>query len=272
MKHWAKRMLLGVWLIASISTLAKGAGAEFEVRVEDPESLLGERDADFKRTVEAAAEEWAGHLAGEARIDVLVILKPGEGRASCRCPSMVEIGKHGANRLFEPSAIAKLKGREVNTGGQPDVEITVMGAYLKDLWFDPEPEKREAVIPRDKLDALSLFMHEIAHAIGFNGWLDEKTGKPVSDMVSTYDQRVIFEEGRFYFVGLRAMKVYGGPVPLSTETNNYHHVGLKGVEYPEMLVDDLMNGVVFQREDRFSITPLDLAILADAGVELRGGQ
>ncbi len=101
---------------------------------------------------------------------------------------------------------------------------------------------------------------------------EDKGGVVVSTrLLSEYDRKVLVEDGRFHFVGLRAMKPYGGPVPLSTGGNNYQHPGLKGVAYPAILSSDLMSGVEFERERRFSISPLNLAMLADIGVPVKAG-
>jgi hypothetical protein len=53
-------------------------------------------------------------------------------------------------------------------------------------------------------------------------------------------------------------------VPLTY--GNYHHFGNADPRPGSDLIPDLMNGVVFFRGQRYNISPLDLALLADVGV------
>jgi hypothetical protein len=119
---------------------------------------------------------------------------------------------------------------------------------------------------------MSVFLHELGHALVFNGWLDPATGELEGGAMSTYDRHVINDGRSFYFVGLNAMRVHGGPVRLGRTHNNYHHVG-DTPEGPDAgLADDLMNGIVFERGRRYAISELDLAILADTEATAKRGR
>ena len=243
------------------------SGIVFRIEIADPDGRLKEFGPAFKENLQAAADLWGEQLEGQASINVRVNLVSAPGRAISRAPTTVLIKKIGKNSLQETSVSAKLNGRY--NGDRTDIEITVSADYLKDFWFDPAPRQRIEPLPVRKFDAVSLFLHELAHGIGMNGWLDVETGDLAGNDVSTYDRFVIYADGRFYFVGLEAMKVFGGPVPLSRTTNNYHHVGQKDRGKANELKDDLMCGVVFQRGQRFAISPLDLAIMADCGIPVK---
>jgi hypothetical protein len=242
------------------------AGVVFRVTLEDPSNLLGENALPFRSNLLAAADLWSRCLNGKTNIDVLVKIVPGPGRATTRCPKPTFVKKVGSNALYEPSACTKVRTGHADTSGQPDIEMTIRGDYLAEFWFDPAPRERTAPVARDRFDAVSLFLHELAHGLGFNGWIDPATGELGGEALSTYDRFVVYDQGEFYFVGLRAMKANGGPLLLSRRNNNYHHLGREGEDCPESLRTDLMNGVLFEDGRRYSISPLDLAILEDCGM------
>ncbi len=245
------------------------AGVAFRVVIEDTSNLLGETARPFRDNLLAAANLWSRCLDGKATIDVLVKVVPGPGRAVTRCPRMSFLKKVGRNSLYEPSACAKVRGKQVDTGGQPDIEMTIRGGYLAKFGFDPAPRERTAPVAPKCFDAVSLFLHELAHGLGFNGWLNLATGELEGEELSTFDRFVIYDRGEFYFVGLKAMKANGGPVFLSRRNNNYHHLGREGEDCPESLRTDLMNGLFFEDGRRYSISPLDLAILEDCGMPIK---
>lgn len=247
-------------------------GVTFHVLVDDSSGLLGKNAPLFRENLLAAAELWSRHLKGAVTLNLRVKVVPGAGRAYARCPHPVAIKKVGANHLYEPSAYAKLRSGVSKDDGAFDIEMTVMGDYLKEFWFDPSPRERTATPPpasERRFDAVSLFLHEIAHGLGMDGWLDPKTGELREARLSTYDRFVVYDGGEFYFVGLRAMKAHGGPLFLSRKNNTYHHLGREGAGCPEDLRTDLMNGVIFQYGRRYSISPLDLAILEDCGLPVK---
>ena len=67
---------------------------------------------------------------------------------------------------------------EIRTGvdpndAAPDLYLKFQPSYLTgELWFDPAPQAQNVPVPSDKTDAYSIILHELTHAIGFNGWRD----------------------------------------------------------------------------------------------------
>jgi hypothetical protein len=123
-------------------------------------------------------------------------------------------------------------------------------------------------VPGDKLDAMSVLLHELGHALAFNGWIDPRTGRNDGSFASTYDRWVTFDGTDFFFNGPAATKAWGRPVPLAKTNNNYHHVCDKPAGRDAPLKADLMNGVVLEYGKRYAIGDLDLAILADCGIPI----
>jgi hypothetical protein len=141
--------------------------------------------------------------------------------------------------------------------------------YFKTLWFDPDPKTRKAPVPRDKLDALSIFLHELGHAMGFNGFMDPSTGAFSGKCVSTYDRWVARSGTEYFFNGPAAVKLHGHSIPLARRTNNYHHLGDNVPGVDPRLRYDLMNGVFMEYGRRYTISPLDVAILEDCGLPVK---
>jgi hypothetical protein len=121
-------------------------------------------------------------------------------------------------------------------------------------------------VPIDKTDAESIFTHEFGHIFGFNGNRDQSTGALVSNIESTFDALVSVLNNSPYFIGSNAENAYGGPVPLTV--GNMYHVGNQSGPGAELATypADLMNGVVFYRGTRYTISALDTAIAADLGL------
>jgi len=122
-------------------------------------------------------------------------------------------------------------------------------------------------VPNDKLDGMSVMLHELGHAMGFNGRLDPKTGRPSGGEISTYDRLVEYDGKDFFFTGPNAVKAYGKKIPLSHTVTNYHHFGEPGPKLDRKLKEDLMNGIVMQYGRRYEISALDIGVLADCGLE-----
>jgi hypothetical protein len=143
------------------------------------------------------------------------------------------------------------------------------------LWFDPNPAARTAPVAANKTDAMSVFLHEMGHAIAFNGWRDGTVvPQPTANQdqpglldESTFDKNIQVSSGNVLFYGPEAMARYNGqPVPITL--GNPNHLGnsvASGLPGSD-LIPDLMNGVVFTNGQRYDISALDVAILADSEV------
>jgi hypothetical protein len=170
--------------------------------------------------------------------------------------------------VIEEGMPHELRTGEDPNGATPDVEIVFDPDYAKTMWWDPKPRSRTRPVPSDKLDALSVVLHELGHAIGFNGRLDPKTGSPTGGEISTYDRWVEYDGKDFFFTGPTATNIYRKKIPLSRTATNYHHFGEPGPGLDRKLKEDLMNGIVMQYGRRYEVSALDLAILADCGLEV----
>jgi hypothetical protein len=110
-------------------------------------------------------------------------------------------------------------------------------------WFFDTSFDTGGDIPEGATDALSTALHELGHVLGV------APGGAFARLI---------EDG--HFVGQRAMAVYGGPVPLA---DAYGHIA------EDVTIDGLtpIMATGRYRGERYVITRLDVAMLADLGYE-----
>lgn len=259
---------------ASLFLLERRARAqvEFKVTFQDLPAEFQPIQRQIEANILAAARMWAEPIdAKPCTIDILFRVDAGANRGSGRSFTTAPLDgeKHGDKKVMEQGWAAEMRtGKDAN-GDDPDVELVLEPGYMRTLWWDPGPTVRKARIPVNKLDAVTVMLHELGHALAFNGWVDPRSGANDKDVASTYDRWVTYDGANFFFNGPAAKKLWGGPVPLARTNNNYHHVCDKPQGAQAKLKDDLMNGVTFGNGRRYQIGVMDLAILADCGVPLK---
>lgn len=237
----------------------------FSVSFDDPNGDLTAAAGLIESHVIAAGERWAGHLIGNANIEVIVRTSTATPYAEGRSLTSSFVRSNGTYNVFEQGMAAEIRTGMDPNGATADVEIDINPTYVYDeLWFDPDPNARVATVDINRTDAMSTFLHEFGHALGFNGWINGTTGVFPGDFQSTLDEHLRFENDNFYFDGPEAMDVYGAPVPMTFGSPS--HVANFGPRPGEDLLLNLMNGLVFYRGSRYDIEPINIAILRDAGV------
>jgi hypothetical protein len=243
------------------------ADLTFNVVFNDPLGLGAPFYSDITAHVQAAGAEWDAHLEGTASLEVMVEISDTILRATGRSLTSSFVGTHGAFNVFEQGVAAEIRTGIDPNAELPDIELVINPSYLADeLWFDPDPSQRTAAVPIDRTDAMSVLLHELGHALAFNGFLDPATGAHTGPFESTFDQWTVFDGTGFFFHGPEAMALYGDPVPLTL--TSYPHVGNELPLPGDDLILDLMNGVVFFRGDRYEISALDVAMVADTGLPI----
>jgi hypothetical protein len=263
---------VGVFCAFFLSVSQAHAAVNVSVSFDDPLNQLTSVAANIEQHVIAAGTWWGYYLDGNASIEVVVKTSAAVPYAEGRSLTSSFVGNNGSLDVFEQGMVGELRSGSDPNGATPDVEILLNPDYaLNELWYDPDPTGRTATVDGNRTDAMSTFLHEFGHAIGFAGWIHPTLGTYPGNYQSTYDEHVLFDGSNFYFTGVAASIINQGSVPLTF--GNVAHVGNFAPRPGENLVLDLMNGLVFYRGTRYYVSTLDLAMLQDIGVPLvdRGG-
>jgi hypothetical protein len=211
---------------------------------------------------------WSNALAGNATANVQVSIVEGtsSGRAQGGNGTSGFLGTFDGRDVFEPGVAYELRtGKEL---GRPDedIHIDIEKAYLlNQLFLDSTPETAND-IPLLRVDALSVLVHEVGHGLGFIGYYDEADDTFDFGANTPYDTRIRQISGETYFEGPNVTAVFGGDLPLTD--NNYTHYGNTSAN-PVGSSDPLtglMNGVAYYTGYRYTISSLDLAVMADLGL------
>lgn len=256
---------------------AGAASFLYTIEIDDAGGLLTAQHEALRAATRAALDEWARYIqsAGTLRVQLLVA-RTISGRFGGRSVTNVSIGPcvHQAApcTLTREQAINRFLTGMANPAspGLPDVEIDVDPNYVQsELWFDPDPVARTAIVPNNRLDAISVIIHELGHAFGFNGFRSRVDGSVQGTFLSTYDDQITLKMGQPLFTGPKTVVMFGGPLPLtiSSPTQNIYHYG--NAATPSPINKALMNGIVYEYGRRYPIAPFDVAVLEDSGVPIR---
>jgi hypothetical protein len=259
-----------VVLSSLVAAGSKGA-ITWDVSVNDPGSTFQGYYAPIESNLSAALSEYSSLLISNtpSSIQIEISFSPSVTRSTGYSATSAFVDNIGGVNVYEQGVANEIRTGIDPNGAIPDLYLKFQPSYLtSELWFDPAPQARNLPVPADKTDAYSVLLHELTHAIGFNGWRDGTTGAvPGSPPYeSTFDKWETFDGTNLFFTGPAAEASHGGPVAI-TFGNNFH-IGNDLPRPGSDLVPDLMNGVVFYRGTRYDISPLDRAILSDVGVAL----
>jgi hypothetical protein len=235
----------------------------FSVSFNDPTHAFTQYYQELETTITAAGEYWNRYVPDSGSIEVEVRFDSSMPTVASSATTAVAAGQIGGVTVYQQGVASEMMTGVDPNGAAPDAISTIGTSYLNQLWFDPDPMSRSAPVDPTKVDALSVFTHEIGHMIALNGWKDPVSGALPGPYESAFDAHTAPFEGGLAFVGPTAEAVYGGPVPLSNFASG--HLGRPG----DAAASDLMNGVTFYTGTRYAISPLDIAIVEDSGVTVR---
>ena len=235
------------------------------VTIVDPKNSFLSYHAPIISHAIASGQRWGAHFPGTTNLALEVVFDNSIPRATGGSITASFVTNRGGFNVFEQGVGAKIRTGIDSNGASPDYRITFNSSYLQnELWFDSDTFSRSQVVPADRTDAMSVFLHEFGHALAFNGWQDNFNGTYPGDYKSTFDENKTFDGTNFYLNGSNATTLYGSAVPVTF--GNATHLGNNSPRPGADVIPDLMNGVVFFRGARYDISPLDLAIVADTGL------
>lgn len=233
----------------------------FNVTLNDPNNQYSQYHADVSAGVLAAANMWGANIQGQGTLTIQVNFSNlgGTTLASAGSTTFPFAGTVNGVNIYEHGALYEiLTGIDPN-GNTSDITVNVSTAYLTtgEFFFDPT---RTQSVPSNKTDFMSVMLHELGHALVFNGFLNDNgkmptdnDGKPYG---TTYDTNIFVSNGQAYFGGTNVSIVNGGPVLLSSLSNTAH-LGVTDLMYPS-----IADGA------KIYISALDIAIAQDSGMPI----
>ena len=245
---------------------------DFDITLVDTGGFLPTATANLLiANTEAALLEWGRFLDGLGSIEVEVRIEDTVvGRFGGASGGSVIIGSDGTTDILEATTGHELRTGFDANGTDPDALIVVDPDFLASaIWLDPTPFDRSDSPPVDLTDGVGTLMHEFAHALGINGFIDTATFQPMPGFQTNYDQLVTVSGGQPFFIGATTVEAYGGPLPLTalSPTQNVYHFGDQAGAGPE-LTNSIFNGTVFFTGERYEIDALTLMVLGDLGLSV----
>jgi FG-GAP-like repeat len=238
----------------------------FNVTFKDPTRTYANYYEAIQSNIVAAGLNWNKYIHGSGNLDINVDFAL-TGTSVATGGSSFVFSDSGNALILQSVASEKLSTGIDQNGAEADVSISINPAFLSGsqaIWFDPDPLTRTTPIPIYKTDAVSVFTHELGHALGFIGFKNEINGTLPANYQSAFDQKTSFDGTNFFFTGTRATAVYGGSVPLTF--GSISHLGNDAPRPGSNLLTDMMAPIAIL--GRNYISKLDLAILADCGLPI----
>lgn len=208
-------------------------------------------------TVNAAATIWSWYLTpANITLDLALVvdnsLFSGDTLAEGGPEAFYFTGAtfNGA-RVYESNTAIELRTGRDRNGSAADLHIDLTVNSIRNMLTFKTDDS--ASVPRGRVDALSVFLHEIAHGLGFLSF-DGDTSS-----ASVYD--TFIRSG--YFTGANAELAAGAPVGVPLEGGSLSHLSESSAFGADLMSPVTGSGV------NNHISPVDLAIMQDIGVPLR---
>ena len=199
---------------------------------------------------DAAGVVWSRYLGdSDAVIEVEISTVSLEGSA---------LAQAGPNELVDLFGIyASNVTYEIRTGIDSNGAVFDAGVTLDldrlledEFYFDPDPYERSGNIPSGQYDLFSIILHELGHPLGF---IDAPGGN-----MSEFESLISFEfNGDRKFNGQSAIELWGSPPPIVSDSPHFDIYGS----------GPIMSPTIGTRERQY-ITPLDVAVLDDLGINV----
>ena len=233
----------------------------FNYNVNINDSIGYADDTQLIAALNEALADFSSHMSGQGTLVTQLNLgDAGASRADGSSTVYLTNGlTAGGQTLVQLGSIEALRTGQHPQGAASDITINLDRDYLPLLHFGDDP------VPAGRVDATSVFRHELQHAFGMTGYI-QNDGVALSNgaYMTAFDTFIDrHDDGTAFFTGPTAVSLYGGAVPLTTtsSTQNFYHLANT---LNDTLVHDLMTGVYFSGQT-YEISNLDLAILKDVG-------
>lgn len=203
-----------------------------------------------------AGDIWSRYLGDStATIEVEISLEDlGDTTLAEAGPnSSVSLG----NGVFDSGVTNEIRtGIDIN-GSAPDAEVVLNSASFdaNEYFIDPDPLLRTAPIAFGQFDLLSIIVHELGHPLGFISFSGSN--------VSVFETLATGSGSNRVFTGANAVAAFGGNVPLDADSSHFE----QGLIFPLSGLSPILDPV-FAPRTREYVTQLDVAVLADLGIDV----
>ena len=249
----------------------------FTFSISDPNNLVPDaaKKSLMMENLKAATQLWAAKFNSSASLHVHVdVLQNPNNRFGGSSVTKIYNGTTFNGRwVAEEGAAYKLRTGIDANGTAPDISIWVDPDYLNnEMWLDPTPYDRTNTtgrVPSNREDGVSVFMHELGHSFGFNGYFPDRNVPLPTGWIGLYDKFISVDaNNKAWYSGANAVAAYGGrKIPLCIETN--YHMGNIATSATDGLAYMLMTGNYFMYGHRYTIDNMTLAVLKDLGLPLK---
>lgn len=235
------------------------------VSFDDPHGGIHNKEK-LANSVKAAWAEWSKHIHGAGSMEIHIqFVEHNGGRLSASSPAAVRVASVGKYTYFNQGAAEELTSGHDPNGEAPDILIRGDLPAFARLWFDQNPTRRYGRVDSNKIDATSVFAHEIGHALCFNGFLDLKTQRSTrNNQLSMFDKWVVFDGAKPRYIGPSLVAVYGSSIPLFQEAGFYMHFDMEGSSARPIMAEQSI-----KLGERYFVTEIDLAVIKDCGIPLK---
>ena len=235
----------------------------YSVTLNDPSNLGGSNDATLVYDLQQAIGFWTQYIVGAGTLTVTLNIKSlAQGRESGGPTSVTAVGTNGGLTVYEGTGQYELATGQHLAGTTSDITINIDPGYFQYLDFAAGLNYYSDV-PTNEYNPIVVFLHELMHGFGMGGYYDQ-SGNVSGNGVSTFDNYFARIGSGVFFTGPNAEAVYGGPVPITTDSTdgeNYGHFGntisdksRSPFTVQDPLTLDLMNGVVFYFDYRYPVS------------------
>jgi hypothetical protein len=216
--------------------------------------------------VKAAIKAWDDALGGNIKLNVTVSMSTGlkADRISAGDGSYLDLGTRDGIKNYENNVTQALRtGYYYPTQNAADIYFRINPSYLNSMHFDANPYDADTYVPAGKIDFYSLVLRDMAGLLGFrNSWSLTTNLSPSWKYSSDY---LLLKIGdKQYYSGENINNYNAGPLEIANGSyNDVSYYNAKPIPKTSVMSGNLETGT------RYSITSVDLAVMADQGIGTR---
>lgn len=237
--------------------------------IDESDLISAETEQALQVCAEFVIQTLDRHITWQGTLDFAINVKPGSeltwSTANGLLPAIGQQSWNGSAWNNDTLSEA-LTGVDKDTT-QPDAGCFIYLAddgtiqnYGQPVWIDPNPQfEVTPSIPAGHADFVSIFTHEVFHALALWG------------STADWQSKLTNTDGQWYFTGDAAVAAFGAPLPLAPEysadnpPDHYGNSNATGSGVPSGLLYYTGN----YEQNRWQIGKIDLAILSDLGYQIK---